>query len=101
FAGTLDAKARRLRAVGDPATRFEEDALRMVRAVRLATTIRLEIEAPTVAGIRERAELVRHLSGERLATELDKLLAAPIPSIGLRLLAETGLLDSISLDLAA
>ena len=73
----------------------------MVRAVRLATTLRLEIEAPTLAGIRERAGLVRHLSGERIATELDKLLAAPIPSVGLRLLAETGLLDGISPDLAA
>ena len=101
FAGTLDAQARLLRAVGDPATRFEEDALRMVRAVRLATTLRLVIEAPTLDGIRERAGLVRHLSGERIATELDKLLAAPIPSVGFRLLAETGLLDGISADLAA
>ena len=77
YGGALDAGARLLRAVGDPATRFEEDALRMIRAVRLATTLEFEVEAETLAGIRTRAELVAHLSGERIAAELDKLLAAP------------------------
>ena len=45
--------ARVLRAVGDPATRFEEDALRMIRAVRLATTLEFEVDAETLAGIRD------------------------------------------------
>ena len=90
-----------LRAVGDPRRRFEEDALRMVRAVRLAATLGFEVEAATLAGIQARADLVRHLSGERIATELDKLLAAERPSIGLRLLADTGLLTGISPELAA
>ena len=101
YGGALDAGARVLRAVGDPATRFEEDALRMIRAVRLATTLEFEVEAETLAGIRTRAELVAHLSGERIAAELEKLLAAPRPSIGLRLLSETGLLVPISAELAA
>ena len=88
YGGPLDARARVLRAVGDPATRFEEDALRMVRAVRLATTLEFEVE-PDDAGRDPgtHAELVAHLSGERIAAELDKLLAAPVPSVGLRLLA--------------
>ena len=101
YGGALDARAKVLRAVGDPATRFEEDALRMIRAVRLATTLEFAIDGDTLAGIRTRAELVRHLSGERIAAELDKLLAAATPSIGLRLLSETGLLAGISEDLAA
>ena len=68
-----------LRAVGDPLRRFEEDALRMVRAVRLAATLDFEVEPATLAGIEARAELVGHLSGERIATELDKLLGRRTP----------------------
>jgi putative nucleotidyltransferase with HDIG domain len=101
YGGALDARAKVLRAVGDPATRFEEDALRMIRAVRLATTLEFEIEPETLAGIRAKSELVQHLSGERIAAELDKLLATETSSIGLRLLSETGLLAGISEDLAA
>ena len=73
----------------------------MIRAMRLATTLEFDIDADTLAGIRAHADLVRHLSGERIAAELDKLLAAATPSIGLRLLSETGLLAGISEDLAA
>jgi putative nucleotidyltransferase with HDIG domain len=101
YDGRSDAEARLLRAVGDAATRFEEDALRMIRAVRLATTLEFQVEPATLSGIRTRADLVAHLSGERIAAELDKLLAAPLPSVGLRLLADSGLLASISAELAA
>jgi len=100
YDGLADAMARRLRAVGEPARRFEEDALRMVRAVRLATTLEFDVEPATLAAIGTHAGLVAHLSGERIATELDKLLAAPKPSLGLRLLSETGLLAPISDELA-
>lgn len=89
-----------LRAVGDPKARFEEDALRMVRAVRLAATLGFAIEPVTLAGIEANSDLVRYLSGERIQTELSKLLAAERPSVGLRLLADTGLLERISPDLA-
>src|SRR4029077_8417982 len=58
-------------------------------------------EAATLAGIQARADLVGHLSGERIAAELDQLLTASVPSVGLRLLSDTGLLTSISPDLAA
>lgn len=101
FGGVDDTMAHVLRAVGDPRQRFEEDALRMVRTVRLAAVLEFDVDPDTLAGIRERADLVRHLSGERIAAELDKLLAARRPSIGLRLLADTGLLAGISPDLAA
>jgi putative nucleotidyltransferase with HDIG domain len=101
YDGVGDIRERRLRAVGDPDKRFDEDALRMVRTVRLAATLSFEIEPRTGAAIRSHAELVRHLSGERIATELDKLLAVAAPSGGLRLLETTGLLAGISPDLAA
>ena len=99
--GRADLEARLLRAVGEPEERFREDALRMVRAIRLAATLDFAIEPATLAGITAQAELVAHLSGERIAVELSKLLAAPRPSVGLRLLADTGLLDPISPELAA
>jgi len=99
--GRADLDARILRAVGDPEARFEEDALRMVRAVRFAATLDVEIEAATLAAIEARSELVAHLSGERLAAELDRLLGAERPSVGLRLMALTGILRVLSFDLDA
>ncbi len=101
FDGQADLAAGLLRAVGDPVRRFEEDALRMVRAVRLATALEFSIEPATLAAIDRRAALVRHLSGERIAAELDRLLATGRPGIGLRLLAETGLLAEIAPELEA
>jgi poly(A) polymerase/tRNA nucleotidyltransferase (CCA-adding enzyme) len=99
--GAADVAARILRAVGDPATRFREDALRIVRAIRLATTLDFAIEPATRRALETEAGLVAHLSGDRIAAELEKLLAAPTPSIGLRLLADTGVLAVISPELAA
>lgn len=101
YAGAADIEARTLRAVGDPSARFREDALRMVRAIRLATTLGLAIDPATLEAVRANAELVRHLSGERTARELDKLLATERPSEGLRLLLDTGLLAWIAPELAA
>jgi tRNA nucleotidyltransferase (CCA-adding enzyme) len=100
YDGLADVEARVIRAVGDPATRFAEDALRMVRAVRLAATLGFRLDPATRDALRKHAGLVAHLSGERIAAELDKLLAAPTPSIGLRMLQEDGLLAPISGELA-
>ena len=73
-----------------PRSASREDALRMVRAVRLVATLDFEIEPATLDAIRAKADLVRHLSGERIAAEMTRLLAADKPSIGLRLMADTG-----------
>jgi tRNA nucleotidyltransferase/poly(A) polymerase len=100
FGGRADLERRRLRAVGDASDRFGEDALRMFRAIRLAAQLEFTIAPPTLAAITRQAELVRHLSGERVASELQKLLGAERPSIGLRLLEATGLLRQISAELA-
>lgn len=101
YDGLADIRAGVIRAVGDPRTRFEEDALRIVRAIRFAATLGWTIEPATLAAIRDTASLVAHLSGERISTELERLLAADRPSIGLRLLEKTGALAAISTDLAA
>ncbi|MEO6712856.1 MAG: HD domain-containing protein [Mycobacteriales bacterium] len=100
FGGTADVDARLLRAVGEPTRRFEEDALRMIRAVRLAATLDFTIEPATLAAIRGSASLAAHLSGERIAIELERLLTAERPSVGLRLMHETGLLAVVAPDLA-
>jgi tRNA nucleotidyltransferase (CCA-adding enzyme) len=100
FGGVGDVAARLLRAVGDPDQRFGEDALRMIRAVRLAATLEFEIEPATLAAVQRHAELARHLSGERIAAELSGLLQARQPSLGLRLMEETGLLAVVIPELA-
>ncbi len=101
FGGREDLGARTLRAVGDPDARFREDALRMVRAARLAATLDLDVEPATLAAMAANAGLVVHLSGERIGAELEKLLAAPRPSVGLSLAEQTGVLAVISPELAA
>ncbi len=101
FEGRTDIDRRVLRAVGDPDARFREDALRMVRAVRLAAALDFTIEPATLDAIRANAGLAAHLSGERIGAELQKLLATPRPSIGLRLAEQTGLLAVLAPELAA
>lgn len=101
FDGVGDVRDRRLRAVGEPAARFREDALRMVRAVRLAAVLEFEIDPATFAAIRANAELAGHVSAERVAAELQKLLFATRPSIGLRLMADAGLLEVLLPEIAA
>ena len=99
--GVADIEKRVIRAVGEPAARFREDALRMLRAVRLAATLEFAIDPPTLTAIRDNAALGAHVSGERVAAELGKLLAARQPSIGLRLMADAGLLGVILPELGA
>jgi tRNA nucleotidyltransferase (CCA-adding enzyme) len=101
FEGRTDIDRRVLRAVGDPDARFREDALRMIRAVRLAAALDFAIEPATLDAIRANAGLVAHLSGERIGAELEKLLATPRPSVGLRLAEQTGLLAVLAPELAA
>jgi len=96
FGGRRDVTDRTIRAVGDPAARFAEDALRMLRAVRFAAVLGFTIEPHTLDGIGNQASLAAHLSGERISAELDRLLAAERPSVGLRLAMDTGLLAVVA-----
>ena len=99
--GRADIAARVIRAVGEPRARFEEDALRILRAIRFAATLGFTIEPATLEALRATAPLVAHLSGERIAMELTRILAAEQPSVGLRLLADTRVLVANSPELAA
>ena len=98
--GLADLAAGVLRAVGDPAARFREDALRMLRAVRFAATLGFTVEPATRDAIAAGAPLAVHVSGERTFVELMRLLAAERPSTGLRLAEETGLLAVVAPELA-
>ncbi len=93
--GQDDLRARLLRAIGDPARRFEEDKLRMLRAVRLAARFDLEIEPATAASIRTLAPRITVVSAERIAEELRKLLVDPHRARGMRLFMDLGLAQPV------
>lgn len=104
-AGIEDLRAGLLRAVGDPSARFDEDALRMVRAARFAGRLGLRIDAATADAIRANAPAAASLSGERVRDELLRMLEAADParppSSAIRLLEELGLLTVLLPELAA
>jgi poly(A) polymerase len=93
--GRADLANRIVRAIGEPAVRFREDHLRMLRAVRFAARLDFTIERSTLAAIRQLAPLIHHISAERIREELVRILIDPSASRGLRLLDETGLLAEI------
>jgi putative nucleotidyltransferase with HDIG domain len=93
FGGLGDLGDRVLRAVGDPVARFREDALRPVRAARLAAVLEMELEAATRAAMGEVADRARRLAVERVRGELERLMAASRPSVGFELLRAAGLLE--------
>jgi tRNA nucleotidyltransferase (CCA-adding enzyme) len=95
FGGMDDLRARLLRAVGDPDARFAEDGLRPMRAARFAATLEFDVEPATRAALGRHLDVFRKVSRERVRDELAKLLLASRPSVGLRLLRESGLLAEI------
>ena len=93
--GKADLEAKVLRAIGDPAARFAEDKLRVLRAVRMATRFDLAIDPATLAAGRATAPQIRVVSPERIADELRKLLVHPRRARGVELLREFGLLGPV------
>jgi poly(A) polymerase len=89
--GQADLKAKILRAIGDPAERFREDKLRLLRAVRMATRFDLTVDPATQAAAAAMASEISVVSVERIADELRKLFAHPNRGRGVRLLGEFGL----------
>jgi poly(A) polymerase len=90
--GQEDLKAKILRAIGDPALRFAEDKLRMLRGVRFAARLELEIEPRTMAAIRAAASGIGQVSCERIRDELTLMLTEGHARRAFELLDETGLL---------
>ncbi len=95
FGGEDDLKKKIIRSVGDPKARFTEDALRLMRAVRLATTLGFEIEQRTASTIKEEAALIRFVAPERIRDELSKLMMADEPERGFEFMREFDLLSHI------
>jgi len=93
--GQDDLKKKSIRAIGDPEQRFSEDYLRMLRAVRFATTLAFRIESFTMKAIQANAAKIMEISAERIRDEIEKTLIAPKRKRGLELLEESGLMAHI------
>lgn len=93
--GQADLRGRRLRAIGDPAKRFQEDRLRLLRCIRLSCQLGFKIEARTWKGLCRLAPRIRSVSAERIRDELSKLLLSPDPAWGLKLLQRSGLMRQV------
>ena len=89
--GLEDLRAGLIRAIGDPARRFAEDHLRMLRGVRFAARLSFEIEPQTARAIRQAADRIRLISAERTRAELLMILTAPTRRRGWELLHRVGL----------
>jgi putative nucleotidyltransferase with HDIG domain len=81
--------------VGDARERFDEDALRMMRAIRFACQLRFSIEKETFEAIKTNKENLRHISKERIRDELEKIILSGQSGKGMELLVETGLMDFV------
>ena len=101
FGGMEDLENGIIRTPCDPDITFSDDPLRMMRAVRFASQLGFRIEEETFEAIRRNAARIRIVSRERIATELNKIVLSPVPSIGLELLELTGLLALIFPELHA
>lgn len=93
--GQKDIKNKLIRAVGNPQERFQEDALRMLRAIRIATQLNFSIENETFQGIKNNIDLLDKISAERVRDELLKLLACPFAADGYLILRNSGLAEKI------
>lgn len=95
FGGLADMDTGVIRTPLDPDITFSDDPLRMMRAIRFATQLNFYIEPETLASIARNKDRISIISQERITTELNKIILAKKPSIGFRLLEETGLLAII------
>jgi len=91
YNGQKDCQAKIVRAVGDPNIRFNEDALRMMRAVRIATQLGFSIEEETFTAIKNNAEKIKLIAMERIRDELLKIMASDYPADGYLLFRNCGL----------
>lgn len=95
FEGQKDLKNKIIRAVGNPDDRFNEDALRMMRAVRFGSELDFKIEKETLDAIKKNKKNLKFLAQERIKDELQKIILSEKPSEGIDLLHEAGLLEYI------
>jgi len=101
FGGEDDIKAQIIRAVGDANARFAEDALRMMRAVRLAASLNFAIEEKTLSAIHANKNLLAHIAKERIGDEMLKLFESEYAHQGIELMRQTELLAEVLPEVAA
>lgn len=95
FGGQKDLESKIIRAVGNPSERFQEDALRLMRAVRFAAQLNFTIEKETAQAVKKHAGLLEFIAKERIAEELSKTLMTENAGDGLRKMQELGLLKYV------
>jgi len=101
FDGRNDLRKKVLRTPCDPDLTFSDDPLRMMRALRFATTLQFNIDSATFEAIRRNKERISIVSAERIIDEIQKMMMAERPSKGFQLMDSSGLLDIILPELAA
>ncbi len=101
FNGLKDLEQGVIRTPLDPETTFNDDPLRMMRAIRFAAQLNFTIEENAIAAIAKFADRIQIISEERIVTEINKILESEKPSVGFLLLEETGLLEYILPELTA
>lgn len=95
FNGVEDLEKGILKTPLEPAQTYSDDPLRMMRAVRFASTLNFTIEKNSLESIKQEAERIKIVSMERIMVEFNKIMLSEKPSIGLRLMEETGLMKLI------
>jgi len=95
FNGLLDLEKKVIRAIGNPEERFREDALRLMRAIRLACELNFTIEEKTLKAIKKFSDLIQYISAERIRDEFNRILMSKNAVLGIELLRQTGLLKEI------
>ena len=95
FNGKDDLDNKLIKAVGDADKRFNEDALRMLRAIRFSAQLNFTIEDKTYKAIKTNSSLIKNISKERINVELNKTLQSNSPSLGVKMLEETELLKNL------
>ena len=95
FNGQEDLKNKIIRAIGDPNKRFQEDALRLMRAPRFAACLGFDIEKGTKTAIKENAELLSVIAKERIRDEFLKIIESENPSKGVKMLSELKLFSKV------
>ncbi|MEI7621667.1 MAG: HD domain-containing protein [Candidatus Moraniibacteriota bacterium] len=92
FGGQKDIKNKLIRAVGDANARFNEDALRIIRAIRFHSQLGFEIETTTLEALQKNAGLISFVANERIKDELTKIILSENPAAGIDLMQKTGVL---------